>query len=101
MKFQITYKESGVVKSYKANQWLDVESDLDDVERWLSVHPDTADQFVFVLDGKTVTCSQINNAVSQARENFYAKRAETKKPVRISVGATCLPNTYREVWVKK
>jgi len=101
MKYQITYKESGVVKGYKANQWLDVESDLDDVERWLSVHPATADQFVFVLDGKTVTRGEINNAVLQAREDFYAKRAETKKPVRISVGSTNLPNTYKTVWVKK
>lgn len=101
MKYQITYKESGVVKGYRADQWLDVESDLDDVERWLSVHPDTANEFVFSLNGKNVSRSQICDAVSQARADFYAKRAETKKPVRISVGATCLPNTYRTVWVKK
>lgn len=101
MKYQITYKESGVVKSYRADQWLDVESDLDDVESWLSVHPDTASEFVFSLNGKVVSRSEICNAVSQARQDFYAKRAETKKPIRISQGATNLPNTYRTVWVKK
>ena len=101
MKYQIINKESGVVLNFRANQWLDAESSLDDVERWLAVHPATSSEFVFVLDGEKVTQSQIRNATDIARQDFYAKRAETKKPVRISVGATCLPNTYKTVWVKK
>jgi hypothetical protein len=99
MKYQITYKE--VAQNFRADQWLDVEDELNRLESWLAVHPDTADEFSFSLEGKVVTLKEISNAVSQAREAFYAKRAETKKPVRISVGATCLPNTYRTVWVKK
>ena len=99
MKYQITYKE--VAQNFRADQWLDVEDELNRLESWLAVHPDTVDEFSFSLEGKTVSLKEISNAVSQAREAFYAKRAETKKPVRISVGATCLPNTYRTVWVKK
>ena len=101
MKYQITFKESGVVKTYRADQWLDVESDLDDIERCLYVHPGLANDFVFVLNGKTVSRGEMCNAVLKAREDFYAKRALTKKPVWISQGATALPNTYRQVWVKK
>ena len=99
MKYQITYKE--IAQNFRANQWLDVEDELNRLECWLAVHPDTADEFSFSLEGKVVSLAEISNAVSQAREAFYAKRAETKKPIRISQGATNLPNTYITVWVKK
>jgi hypothetical protein len=48
-----------------------------------------------------VSYNQARAAVDQAFADAKTKKELTHKRVRISVGATCLPNTYREVWVKK
>ena len=43
----------------------------------------------------------ISKRQKSIRKAWEFKRAETKKPIRVSQGATCLPNTYKTVWINK
>jgi hypothetical protein len=55
----------------------------------------------YYVENVMVSYEQARAAVDQAFADAKAKKKLTHKRVRISVGATCLPNTYRTVWVKK
>jgi hypothetical protein len=50
---------------------------------------------------KTKKEQEEKNKKTLEESDAKTKKELTHKRVRISVGATCLPNTYREVWVKK
>jgi hypothetical protein len=55
----------------------------------------------YYVENVMVSYEQARAAVDQAFADAKAKKELTHKRVRISVGATCLSNTYRSVWVKK
>ena len=55
----------------------------------------------YYVENVMVSYEQARAAVNQAFADAKAKKELTHRRVRISVGATCLPNTYREVWIKK
>jgi len=57
--------------------------------------------WVFLLDGKEVSYDVIQKSCLDSFKAWKAKKALTHKKVRISVGATNLPNTYKSVWIKK
>ena len=101
MKFQITYKSTGEVAKFRANDWQSFDSEISEISRYVYTHNTPESDYEFVVDGQIVSLDLAEKAAKFARKEWEAKRAETKNPIRISVGATCLPNTYRTVWVKK
>ena len=97
MKYVINYK--GQQLKYRANDWQSFEKEAWDIFTWVLHHPEQESEYQFVIDGKIVSLSAAQKAAQSARKEWEEKRAKTKKPVRISVGATNLPNTYKTVWV--
>lgn len=85
----------GRTQSFRATSFLDVLDLVNDIQ----VHEDSG--WTFYIDGVECSIEDIVLHASIKDANRIAKRNETKKQVRISVGATCLANTYRTVWVKK
>ena len=55
----------------------------------------------YYVENVLVSFEQARDAVDQAFNDAKTKKESTYKRVKISQGATCLPNTYRTVWVKK
>jgi hypothetical protein len=55
----------------------------------------------YYVENVMVSFEQARAVVDQAFVDAKTKKELTHKRVRISQGATCLPNTYRKVWVKK
>ena len=55
----------------------------------------------YYVENVMVSYYQARFAVDQAFADAKTKKEQTHKRVRISQGATCLPNTFCEVWVKK
>jgi hypothetical protein len=98
MKYVINYK--GKQLKYRANDWQSFEKESWDIFVWCLDHPEQEAEYQFVVDGKVVSLSVAHKLAQLARKEWEEKRAKTKKPVRISVGATNLPNTYKTVWVK-
>ena len=81
---------------FRATSYKDFSSFLDDV---LWSHEESS--WTYYVENVMVSYEQARAAVEQDFADSKAKKELTHKRVRISVGATCLPNTYREVWVKK
>jgi hypothetical protein len=101
MKFQITYKATEEVAKFRSTQWRDFDVEVWEISLFVSTYNSPESDFEFMVDGQVVSLALAEKAAIFARKQWEAKRAETKKPVRISVGSTCLPNTYRTVWVNK
>ena len=101
MKFQITFKSTGEVAKFRANQWTDFDSEIRSISNYVYTHNTPESDYEFLVDGQVVSLALAEKAANFARKEWEFKREQTKKPVRISVGSTCLPNTYRTVWVKK
>jgi hypothetical protein len=101
MKFQITFKATGEVVKFRSTQWRDFDAEVREISNFVYAYNTPESDYEFVVDGQVVFLALAEKAANFARKEWEAKRAETKKPVRISVGATCLPNTYRTFWVKK
>lgn len=55
----------------------------------------------YYVENVMVSYDQAVSAVNQAFDDAKAKKEITHKQVKVSQGATCLPNTYLNVWVKK
>ena len=55
----------------------------------------------YFVEGKQVSRADALAACDAAADARWNKKLETHKRVRVSVGATTLPNTYREVWVRR
>lgn len=85
----------GRTQSFRATAFLDVLDLVNDIQ----AHDDSG--WTFFIDGVACSLEDIVLHASIKDANRIAKRKETHKQVRISVGATCLANTYRTVWVKK
>jgi hypothetical protein len=81
---------------FRATAYKDFSSFLDDV---LWSHEKS--NWIYYVENTMVSYEQARAAVDQAFADAKAKKELTHKRVRTSVGATCLPNTYRTVWVKK
>ena len=81
---------------FRATSYKDFSSFLDEV-MWVNEES----SWIYYVENTMVSYEQARAAVDQDFADSKAKKELTHKRVRISVGATCLPNTYREVWVKK
>lgn len=101
MKFKITFNATGEVAKYRANDWQSFEAEVWEVLRFVSAYNTDESAYEFMVDGKVVSLDLAQKAATFARKEWEAKRSMTKKSVWISQGATALPNTYRQVWVKK
>ena len=101
MKFQITYKATGEVAKFRANDWQSFDSEMNSISNYVYTYNTPESDYEFMVDGQVVSLALAEKAANFARKEFETKRLETKKPVRISVGATSLANTYKTVWVKK
>lgn len=101
MKYQINFKSTGEIAKFRANDWQSFDSEISEISRYVSTYNTPETDYEFIVDGQVISLDLAEKAANFARKEWEAKRSETKKPVRISVGATCLPNTYKTVWVKK
>lgn len=72
---------------------------------WNEIHPiyvnGEESEWTFLLNKKLVSFDVIQKACHDAHSAWKAKKELTHKKVRISIGATCLPNTFKSVWIKK
>lgn len=59
------------------------------------------DGYRYFVKGVSVTRAEALDACAAAIAARLEKKMETHKLVRVSVGVTNLPNTYRKVWVRK
>jgi hypothetical protein len=96
MKYMAIESETQKNVRFRATSYKDFSSFLDDV---LWSHEESG--WTYYVENTIVSYEQARAAVDQAFADAKAKKELTHKRVRISVGATCLPNTYRSVWVKK
>jgi hypothetical protein len=101
MKYQITFKATGEVANFRANDWQSFEAEVLEISNYVFVYNTSEADYEFLVEGKVVSLDLAMKAANFARNEWLAKRAETKKPIRISQGATNLPNTYKTIWVKK
>jgi hypothetical protein len=96
MKFKIYYPENDTTLSFRSNDWVSFESEMQSID----VGDYSADYLYFV-DDKKVTFADAMSAVQQARIDFETKRNATKKKVWVHKGATALPNAFFPIWVNK
>ena len=98
MKYQINYLEANVVRQYRANQWRDFASDVEEIE----LHH-AQDQVQFSLDGKSVSFAEALAAANNAWAVFIEKRASTKKQIWVRKQGTFgnTRNNFEQIWVKK
>jgi len=101
MKYQIKYKATDEVANFRANDWQSFESEIWDILRWVNTFNTPETDFEFMVDGKNISLDLAQKSATFARNEWEAKRAEIKKPIRVSQGATCLPNTYHTIWINK
>ena len=95
MKFQAIH-QNGFVIAERATGWANFWNEIVDI----SIQGEES-IWTFLLNKKPVSFDEMREACKDARIASKAKKELTHKRVRISVGATCLPNTYRSIWVKK
>ena len=96
MKFKIYHPENDATLSFRSNDWVSFESEMQSID----VGDYSADYLYFV-DDKKVTFADAMSAVQQARIDFETKRNATKKKVWVNKGATALPNAFFPIWVNK
>jgi hypothetical protein len=81
---------------FRATSYGDFSSFLDEVEQH-----NQENIWNYYIENVMMSFEQARNAVNQAFVDAKTKKELTHKLVRISQGATCLPNTYRTIWIKK
>jgi tetrahydrodipicolinate N-succinyltransferase len=96
MKYMAIHHETQKNVRFRATAYKDFSSFLDDV-MWANEE----NVWNYYVENVMVSYDQARAAVDQAFADAKTKKELTHKRVRISQGATCLPNTYREIWVKK
>jgi len=96
MKYMAIQHETQKNVRFRATSYKDFSSFLDDV-MWANEE----NVWNYYVENIMVSYDEARAAVNQAFTDAKTKKELTHKRVRISQGATCLPNTYREVWVKK
>jgi hypothetical protein len=101
MKFQITYKATGEIAQFRANDWQSFDAEINEISNYVYTYNTPETDYKIMVDGQMLSLDLAKKAANFARREWEEKRAETKKPIRINVGATCLPNTYKTVWINK
>ena len=96
MKYMAIQHETSKNVRFRATSYGDFSSFLDDVMRH-----NEENIWNYYVENVMVSYDQARSAVDQAFADAKAKKELTHKRVCISVGATCLSNTYKTVWVKK
>lgn len=91
MKYRIELAEFS--RDYRASSSEEFRTDV--------IYAPEADGYRYFVDGKQVSREAALAACDAAADARWNKKLETHKRVRVSVGVTTLPNTYREVWVRK
>jgi hypothetical protein len=99
MKYQINYA-TGETQKFRKNDWTSFECEIWSIVRYVNCGMSESDIEILV-DGKVVDLQTAIQAASFARKEWELKRAETKKPIRVLIGAANLPSNYHTVWVKK
>jgi hypothetical protein len=96
MKFKIYYPENDITLSFRANDWVSFEAEMQciDIGEYCA-------QYLYFVDEQQVTFTEAMEAVQQSRNAFETKRNATKKKVWAHKGATSLPNAFFPVWVNK
>jgi hypothetical protein len=102
MKFQITYKATGEVAKFRANQWRDFEAEAWDIFTWVLHHPTTEVDYEFMVEGKVINMDLAQKAATYARKEWEAKRATTHKQITKRKQGTQgnFKNNFETVWVK-
>ena len=101
MKYQITFKATGEIVKFRANDWQSFDSEISYILNYVYTHNAPEADYEIMVNGQVVSLDLAQKAATFARKAWEFKRAETKKPIRVSQGATCLPNTYKTVWINK
>jgi hypothetical protein len=96
MKYMAIQHETQKNVRFRATSYGDFSSFLDEV---CAHNQESA--WNYYVENVMVSYEQARLAVDQAFADAKTKKELTHKRVRISQGATCLPNTYKNVWVKK
>jgi hypothetical protein len=96
MKYMAIHHETQKNVRFRATSYGDFSSFLDEI-MWSNEESG----WNYYVENVMVSYEQARAAVDQAFADAKTKKELTHKRVRISVGATCLPNTYKTVWVKK
>lgn len=96
MKYAIKHKQNGSTLTERATGFNNFWNEI------LPIYTAGEEaEWAFLLHGKEVSFDEIRSAIKADQDAWKTKKQLTHKRVRISVGSTCLPNTYRNVWVKK
>ena len=96
MKYMAIHHETQKNVRSRATSYKDFSAFLDEI---LWANEESA--WNYYVENVMVSYEQARAAVDQAFADAKTKKEQTHKQVRISVGATSLPNTYKTVWVKK
>jgi hypothetical protein len=96
MKFKIYHPENDSTLSFRANDWVSFESEMQSIDIG-----DYSADYLYFVDEQQVTFTEAMEAVQQSRNAFETKRNATKKKVWVHKGATSLPNAFFPVWVNK
>ena len=59
------------------------------------------DGYSYFVDGKSVSRNDALDAADKAIQAKLDKKSETHKRIRVSIGASNLPNTYVSKWIRK
>lgn len=97
MKFIINYKAIDEQRKYRATDWTGFENDVHEIYRC----DDPESEFEFVVEGKVVNLENAIKAAASARQAWEDKRASTKRPIKVLMGASSLPSNWHTVWVNK
>jgi hypothetical protein len=90
------YESVPVWVHFRATSWLDFFNFVNDVK-----NHDSTPYWTFYVDNKITSLNDVEKQLQKCWDLFETKRNETKKPVRISQGATRLPNTFKTIWINK
>lgn len=91
MKYRLELAED--FRDYRATAYAEFRNDV--------LFSSDAEGYRYFVDGKQVTRAEAIVAANSAADAAWAKKEQTHKRVRVSVGASTCDNTYREVWVRK
>jgi len=97
MKFIINNAATGEQRKYRATAWSGFETTVHEIYRF----GDPESEIEFIVDGKVITLDGAIKAAASARQAWEDKRASTKRPIRVLVGASGLTSNHHTVWVNK
>jgi L-rhamnose mutarotase len=96
MKYMAIQHHTSKNVRFRATSYGDFSAFLDEVAQH-----EEKNTWNYYVENVMVSYDQAVAAVNQAFDDAKAKKEITHKQVKVSQGATCLPNTYRNVWIRK